>query len=194
MQAELLEIAISGLILIPLLLLAVLHLFDIQKGIGRAQKTAGYGFLTFILLFVYFGANWFFAIDISIIVVLYATALTFLPVWVLSLTKPEYLEKWKIPFAIIFLIIWAAYVGTRLLTSIFSTPYFLVVVFVLSVMILLLGVTENRMSIILLIGLVLVYIQRGWTFFDVLVDYMILVFGLWLVVAWYFIDRRNQVS
>ena len=194
MQLDLLEITILGLILIPILLLAVLHLLDIQKGSGRAQKTAGYGFLTFILLFAYFAANWFFVVDISIIVVLYATALTFLPVWVLSLTKPDYLDAWRIPFALIFLIIWASYVGTRLLTSIFSTPYFLAVVFVLSVLILLLGVTENRMSIILLVGLVLVYIQRGWTLFDVLVDYMILVIGLWLVFAWYFIDRRNQVS
>jgi hypothetical protein len=194
MQLELLEITIAGMILIALMLLAVLHLIGIQKGSGRAQKTAGYGFLTFILLFLYFVINWFFVVDISIIVVIYASALTFLPVWVLSLTKPEYLEGWKIPFAMIFLIIWASYVGTRLFTTIFSTPYFLAIVFILSVLILLLGVAENRMSIILLIGLVLVYIQRGFTFFDPLVDYMILVAGLWLILAWYFIDRRGQVD
>jgi hypothetical protein len=191
MQLEFLEIAFAGLILIPLVLLTLLHLLDIQKSEDREQKTAVYGFLTYILLFSYFILNWFVVVEISVIVLVYATALTFLPVWTLSLSKPEYLESLKIPFAIIFLIIWCAYVGTRLLTTFAFIPYFLAAVFALSLVFLILSLLEDMNYLIIIIGLALVYLERAWTLFDYIVEAGILTVGLWLVFVWFIISRRK---
>ena len=57
MQLELLELTIVGLVLLPLVLLAVLSLLDFLKSEGREKMTAIYGFLTFILMFMYFLVN-----------------------------------------------------------------------------------------------------------------------------------------
>ncbi len=189
MQLELLEITIVGLVFIPLVMLAILHLLNFQKGEGREKKTSIYGFLTFILMFVYFLFNWYIAVDVSIIVILYASALTFLPVWILSLSKPEYLDSWKIPFAIIFLALWGTYVGTRLLTTFVFVPYFAGIQFALSIIFLLLRFADDSKTIIIIIGLILLYLERAWSLFDVLIESIILVAGLWLVFIWFMLSR-----
>ncbi len=191
MQLELLELSIVGLILLPLVILAILCLLDIQKNDGRARMTAIYGFLTFILMFLYFLVNWLLTVDVSIIVILFGTVFTFLPVWVVSLTKPDYLESWKIPFAIIFFVIWAVYVVPRLLISLYLAPYFLAAVFAISIIFLLLGLMEDYKSIILIVGLALIYVERAWTFADALIETIVLMVGVWLVLIWYLVNKRS---
>ena len=191
MQLELLEISLVGLVLLPLALLAILHLLDLQRSDGRAKMTAIYGFLTFILLFLYFLVNWLLTVDISIIVILFGTAFTFMPVWVISFTKSEYLEKWRIPFAIIFLVIWVAYVVPRLFTALYLSFYFLTIVFALAIVFLLLGVMDDGKVLILITGLVLIYLERAWTFADALTETLVLLLGCWLVLIWYLLTKRG---
>ncbi|KXH71683.1 MAG: hypothetical protein AM326_11525 [Candidatus Thorarchaeota archaeon SMTZ-45] len=190
MQLELLELAVVGLILIPPVILAILHLLDFQRTEGRARKTAIYGFLTFILLFIYFTVNFLVTLDVSIIVVLFGSAFTFMPVWVLSYSKPDWLESWKILFAILFLAIWAAYIIPRLFMALSLSVYFLAVVFALSIVFLLPSLMDDTKRILLVLGLVLVYLERAWTFFDPITESLILVAGLWLVIIWYLIMKR----
>jgi len=190
MQLELLELAVVGLILIPPVILAILHLLDFQRTEGRARMTAIYGFLTFILLFIYFTVNFLVTLDVSIIVVLFSSAFTFMPVWVLSYSKPDWLESWKILFAILFLAIWAAYIIPRLFMALSLSVYFLAVVFALSIVFLLPSLMDDTKRILLVLGLVLVYLERAWTFFDPITESLILVAGLWLVIIWYLIMKR----
>jgi hypothetical protein len=191
MQLELLEISLVGLVLLPLALLAILHLLDLQKSDGGAKMTAIYGSLTFILLILYFLVNWLLTVDISIIVILFGTAFTFMPVWVISFTKSEYLEKWRIPFAIIFLVIWVAYVVPRLFMALYLSFYFLTIVFALAIVFLLLGVMDDGKVLILITGLVLIYLERGWTFADALTETLVLLLGCWLVLIWYLLTKRG---
>jgi hypothetical protein len=191
MQLELLEVSLVGLILLPLIVLAILFLVDFQKSDGRAKMTAIYGFLTFILMFLYFLVNWLLTVDISIIVILFGTGFTFMPVWVISFTKSEYLEKWRIPFAIIFLVIWAAYIVPRLFMTLYLSFYFLTIVFALAIVFLLLGVMDDYKVLILITGLVLVYLERAWTFADALTETLVLLLGCWLVLIWYLLTRRG---
>jgi hypothetical protein len=188
---QLLELSIAGLILIPLVILAILFLLDFQKADGRAQKTAIYGFLAFILLFLYFVVNWFSTLDVSIIVLLYGTALTFMAVWALSLSKPEWLESWKILFTILFLALWSAYVIPRLFLALNLVVYFLAIVFALSIIFLLPRLMDDYKIIVLILGLVLVYFERAWTIFDPITESLILVAGLWLVFIWYLLNKRE---
>jgi hypothetical protein len=191
MQLELLELTIVGLILIPPVLLAILFLLDIIKSEGRERMTAIYGFLTFILLFIYFLVNWFALVDVSIIVIFFGTAFTFLPVWVISSTRSELLESWKIPFAIIFFAIWAVYIVPRLLFAMYLSPYFLAIVFALSIIILLLEVPKDYKAIMLIVGLALIYFERAWGFADALTEATVLMVGFWLVFIWFLIMKRS---
>jgi hypothetical protein len=191
MQLELLELSIVGLVLLPLVILAILYLLDFQKSDGRAKMTAIYGFLTFILLFLYFVVNWFVSVDVSLIVVLFGTALTFMPVWVISFTKSEYLENWRIPFAIIFLVIWVAYIVPRLFMALNLSFYFQTIVFALAIIFLLLGVMDDYKVLILITGLVLVYLERAWSFADALTEILVLLLGCWLVLIWYILTKRS---
>ncbi|MFX0054876.1 MAG: hypothetical protein ACFFAX_11850 [Promethearchaeota archaeon] len=191
MQLELLELTIVGLVLLPLVVLAILFLLDFQKSEGRAKITAIYGFLTFILMFLYFLVNWLFIVDVSIIVVLFGTAFTFMPVWAISFTKSEYLEKWRIPFAIIFLVIWAAYIVPRLFMALNLSFYFQTIVYALAIIFLLLGVMDDYKVLILITGLALVYLERAWTFADALTETLVLLFGCWLVLIWYLLKKRG---
>jgi hypothetical protein len=190
MQLELLEITVVGLILIPLLILAILYLLEFQKSEGRAKMTAIYGFLTFILLFIYFIVNFLTVLDISIVVLLFGTAFTFMPVWVLSLAKPDWLESWKNIFAILFLAIWAVYVIPRLFMALSLSIYFLAIVFVVSIIFLLPGLMDDYNVIVLILGLALIYLERAWSLFDPIIESLILVAGLWLVFIWYLLDKR----
>jgi hypothetical protein len=196
MQLELLELTIVGLVLIPLVILAILFLLDFQKSEGREKMTAIYGFLTFILVFFYFFVNLilpiFITVDVVIIVVLYGCAFTFMPVWVASYTKPDLLESWKLPFAIIFFAIWAAYIIPRLFMATNLSIFFLAVVFAISIIFLLLRVMDDYNVILLVLGLALIYLERGWTLFDVLIEYAILIVGIWLVLIWYLLNRRSS--
>ena len=192
MQLELLQLTLAGLALVPLILLSILHLLDLQKSTGRERMTTIYGLLTFILLFIYFLVNWFTAY-IELIVILFASAYTFLPVWIMSFSKSDYLEKWRIPFAVIFLVIWAAYVGTRLLAALYLSAYFLAIVFAISLIFLSFKLKEDKNTGILFLGLLLVYLERAWDFFDPISDTTFLVVGLWLVFHWYF-QKRSRAS
>jgi len=191
MQLELLEITVVGLILIPLLILAILYLLEFQKSEGRAKMTAIYGFLTFILLFIYFIVNFLTVLDISIVVLLFGTAFTFMPVWVLSLAKPDWLESWKNIFAILFLAIWAVYVIPRLFMALSLSIYFLAIVFVVSIIFLLPGLMDDYNVIVLILGLALIYLERAWSLFDPIIESLILVAGLWLVFIWYLLNKRS---
>jgi hypothetical protein len=191
MQLELLEISLVGLVLLPLALLAILHLLDFQKSDGRAKMTAIYGFLTFILMFLYFLVNWLLTVDVSVIVILFGTAFTFMPVWVISFTKSEYLKKWGIPFAILFLVICVAYIVPRIFMALYLSFYFLTIVFALAIVFLLLGVMDDYKVLILITGLVLVYLERAWTFADALTETIVLLLGCWLVLIWYLLTRRT---
>ena len=191
MQLELLEISLVGLVLLPLALLAILHLLDFQKSDGRAKMTAIYGFLTFILMFLYFLVNWLLTVDVSVIVILFGTAFTFMPVWVISFTKSEYLKKWGIPFAILFLVICVAYIVPRIFMALYLSFYFLTIVFALAIVFLLLGVMDDYKVLILITGLVLVYLERAWTFADALTETIVLLLGCWLVLIWYLLTRRG---
>jgi hypothetical protein len=196
MQLELLELTIVGLVLLPNVVLAILFLLDFQKSEGREKITAIYGFLTFILMFMYFLVNWllplFVTVDIAIIIILFGCAITFIPVWVVSLTKPDLLESWKIPFAIIFLAIWAVYTIPRVFMATNLSIYFLAVVFVISIIFLLLGVMEDIKLILLVLALAFIYLERSWTLFDPLIEYAILIVGIWLIVIWYLLNRRSS--
>ena len=194
MQLEFLELAIAGLILIPPVILAILHLLDFSKTSGRAKMTAIYGFLTFILIFIYFVVNFFTALDVSIVVLLFGTAFTFMPVWVLSLAKPNWLESWKILFAILFLATWAVYVIPRLFMALSLSVYFLAIVFAISIIFLLPGLMDDFKRIVLVIGLALVYLERAWTLFDPITETLVLVAGLWLVFIWYLLNKRSSSS
>jgi hypothetical protein len=192
MQLELYELAVVGLILIPPLIIAILHLLDFQRTEGRARMTAIYGFLTFILLFVYFVVNFVLSLDISIIVISFGSAFTFMPVWVLSYSKPDWLESWKVLLAILFLAIWAVYVIPRLFMALSLSVYFLAVVFALSIIFLLPGLMDDTKRIVLIFGLALVYLERAWTLLDPIIEPLILVAGLWLVFIWYLMTKRAE--
>ncbi|KXH73750.1 MAG: hypothetical protein AM326_10410 [Candidatus Thorarchaeota archaeon SMTZ-45] len=192
MQLELLELTIAGLILIPLVILAILHLLDFSKAHGRAKMTAIYGFLTFILIFSYFTLVYFTVVDVSIIIIIYGTGLIFLPVWTLSHSKPDWLESWKMLFAILFLVVWAVYVIPRIFTALNFVLYFLAIVFALSIIFLLPGLMNDFKRIVLILGLALFYLERAWTLFDPITEALILVAGLWLVFIWYLLNKRSS--
>lgn len=192
MQLELLELTIVGLILIPPIILAILHLLDFSKSDGRDKLTAIYGFLAFVLIFSYFTQSFFIVLDLSIIVLIYGTGLTFLPVWTLSQAKPDWLESLKIPFTIMFLAVWATYVIPRIFMSINLLPYFLAIVFALSIIFLLPGLMNDFKRILIVLGLALFYLERSWTLFDPITESLILVAALWLILIWYLMNKRSS--
>ena len=192
MQLELLELTIVGLILLALVILAILHLLDFLRSDGRERLTAIYGFLAFILTFMYFTQVFYTMLDFSIIVVMYGTGLIFIPVWTLSLSKPDWLESLKIPFAILFLAVWAIYVIPRIFAAMNFVVYFLAIAFALSIIFLLPRLMGNFERVLLIIGLALFYLERGWTFFDPITEALILVAALWLILIWYLLNKRSS--
>ena len=192
MQLELLELTIVGLILLALVILAILHLLDFLRSDGRERLTAIYGFLAFILIFMYFTQVFYTMLDFSIIVVMYGTGLIFIPVWTLSLSKPDWLESLKIPFAILFLAVWAIYVIPRIFAAMNFALYFLAIAFALSIIFLLPRLMGNLERVLLIIGLALFYLERGWTFFDPITEALILVAALWLILIWYLLNKRSS--
>ncbi len=196
MQLELIELTIVGLVLLPLVILSILFLLDSQKSEGRGKKTSIYGFLTFIMMFTYLFVNWilplFVTVDITFIVILFGSAFTFLPVWVVSFTKPDLMESMRIPLAIMFLVVWAVYVIPRLLLATSFATYFLAVVFAITIIFLLLRVKDDNKVILLILGLLLVYLERAWTLFDILIEFVVVTIGFWLVLIWYLLNRRSS--
>jgi len=196
MQLELLELTILGLVFLPLAILSILFLLEIQKNESREKLNAIYGFLTFILMFMYFFMNWllpiFVTVDDIFIVILFGCAFAFLPVWVVSFTKSNLMVSYKIPLAIVFFVIWAVYVIPRLMMTINLSFYFLTTVFAISIIFLLIRVVDDRKLILLLFGLLLIYMERGLSFFDVIIEFSLIIVGLWLVLIWYLLRKRGS--
>jgi len=190
MQIEILELAIFAVILGSLGILSLAHLLDIRTSDERERKTAIYGSLVFSFLTVYFAANTIGA-PLNLIVVLYATALTFIPVWVISLTKPNWFDSWKYLFTILFLILWTTYVVTRLFTTLILSLYFATIVIGIAVVVLLISLPSDKKALVLTLGLVAFYFDRAWTFSDVVVTAVLLVLGPLLILVWYLINKRS---
>ena len=157
MQLEIIELGMFGAILAALVVLIIGSMLDTRTDDTRKRKTGLYGVSASLLLLLYFIGR-LFTNDVTILVLLYGSALTFIPIWILSSSRPKILDSWKIPLAIMFLMVWVAYVGTRLLTEFALTIYFVLIIAAITLLILLVTVPSDPKALVAIIGLFLFFL------------------------------------
>lgn len=210
---------------IPSLILGLLYLLEMRTAEGQTQKSTLLGFSAFTLLAVDFlKGSVYFHLD-SVIGILslapiirvilgvistmvFSAAILLLASWILAVIRPEWLHDRRLILAVMGLILWLGYTGAYLFGELTYNPqiqiwwilmsvqfYILIVLFVFSLGMVLVGVKDDRKVLLLFIGVLIFYLNAlfGFTLIPVNGYFEFNLFGwlgVWVIFSWYVLARR----
>jgi hypothetical protein len=201
---------------IPSLVLSILYFFKIREIERQEQKPAFVGLITFTLLSILILAEticFYFTFILSfdllpifgiVTAALFSATILLLASWTLAVVKPEWLHDRMQILAITGLILWVSYTGTYIFSQItFNINLFLIarfiivtVIFVFMLGIALLGLKDDKLTFLLFIGLLLVYINSMFgalvLFINITLETIIWI-GIWLILIWYILTKRRSI-
>lgn len=215
---ELLETLVPIVLFIPSYLLTIVYIMEMWEKERHPRTVAMLGFLTYAPLSSYFllwiGVNifvlglgmpmlgWVYDLYIISIFSLLGGGLIFLVLWSVALVRPEWLYAYSRTLAIVSFILWILYTAST--TTTFTTQLHISyaislllfnLTFLFALYFAFLQTRSDRRAILLFTGLLLFYLTLVSQVFVTSASirlHHITMFGLWLVLGWHILTRKES--